>query len=291
MTNPFDTDYGADDGDVGLDEESEKFTRRGEEWLKMTKNQTVRGAFVFFHTLDQNAVARARSAAGARGEKLTPDQMRQVGRKTLEERAAALGKPMEKLTLSDRLDLSEAKFKQMLGHYQQGMGYVLSRLGKDGPEADAVWKKLTEPKQYFTTLLLLYPTNQKGEIGEAEKSRLATDWRLVPWRFGKPQFERIYKLNAGLRGNGLSLATQDLKFECRDAQYQNIDVTFVGGAIWQRNEKFKQVVLERAVEMYDKLQPFRELTTDQLRAKLGIGGPAVSDVALGADFGDMLANV
>lgn len=289
--NPFDTDYSDSDSDVGLDSESEKFTKKGEEWLKMTKGQVLRGAFVYYHTLDANAVARAKLAARSKGETLTPDQMKTIGRRVIEERATALSKSADQLTAADRLDLSEAKFKQMMGHYQQGLGFVLSRLGKDGPEADAVWKKLTEPKQYFTTLLLIYPTNLKGDIGDAEKARLATDWRLVPWRFGKPQFERIWKLNAGLRENGLSLATQDMKFECKDAQYQNIDISFAGAAIWQKSEKFKQVVLTRAVEMYDKLVPFREMTTDQLRAKLGIGGPAVSDVSAGTDFSDMLDNV
>jgi len=293
MTNPFDTDYSAmDDSDVGLDEDSKKFTLKGEDWLKMTKNQTLRGAFVYYHTLDMNSVARAKVAAKAKGEPLTADQMRAVGRKAIEERGTALSKSVDQLTIVDRLDMSEAKFKQMMGHYQQGIGFVLSRLGKDGPEADAVWKKIAEPKQYFTTLLLLYPTNQKGDIGEAEKSRLATDWRLIPWRFGKQQFERIWKLNAGLRENNLSLATQDIKLECKDAQYQNIEVTFAGAAIWQKSEKFKQVVLAKAVDMYDKLVPFREMTTDQLRSKLGIGGPAVSDVSVGGgDFSDMLEGV
>jgi hypothetical protein len=291
MSNPFDTDYASmDENDVGLDEESRKYTQPREEWLKMTKGQVLRGAFVYFHTVDMNTVARAKAAAKAKSETLSVEQMKAVGKKALEERAAALSKSVDQLSVSDRLDMSEARFKSLKGHYQQGLGYVISRLGKDGPDADAVWKKLDEPKQYFTTLLLLYPTNQKGDIGDAEKARIATDWRLIPWRFGKQQFERIWKLNAGLKENNLSIATQDIKLECKDAQYQNIEVTFAGAAIWQRNEKFKQMVLGKAIESYDKLIPFREMTTDQLRSKLGIGGPAVSDVAAG-DFGDMLENV
>jgi len=291
MSNPFDMDYGStDDADVGLDEDSRKYTQPREDWLKMTKNQAIRGSFLYFHPIDLNMVARAKAAAKAKGEPLSVEQMKVVGRKALEERATALGKSVDSLTLPDRLDLSEAKFKSLLAHYQQGLGFALSRLGKDGPEADAVWKKLPEPKQYFTTLLLLYPTNQKGDIGEAEKARIATEHRLIPWRFGKQQFERIWKLNAGLKENNLSIATQDIKLECKDAMYQNIEVTFAGAAIWQKSEKFKQLVLGKAVEFYDKLIPFREMTTDQLRSKLGIGGPVVSDVSAG-DFGDMLENV
>lgn len=293
MSNPFDTDYSAidDENDVGLDEESRKFTQTRDEWLKMTKGQVLRAAFVHFHTVDMNAVLRFKAAAKAKGEKVSAEQMKAVGRKALEERAAALSKSMDQLTVVDRLDLSEARFKSILAHYQQGMGFIPSRLGKDGPEADAVWRKLDAPKNYFTTLLLVYPTNQKGDIGDAEKARLATDWRLVPWRFGKPQFEGIWKLNAGLKENNLSIATQDIKLECKDDKYNKIEVTFAGAAIWQKNEKFKNMVLGKAIELYDKLTPFNERTTDWLRSKLGIGGSAVSDVTAGGDFGDFLENV
>jgi hypothetical protein len=61
-------------------------------------------------------------------------------------------------------------------------------------------------------------------------------------------------------------------------------------AIWQKSENFKQQVLAKAVSFYPKLVPFREMTTDQLRAKLGLGGSAVQDVS-GGDFTDLLDSV
>ncbi len=287
----LDTDYTSlDEDDVGLDDSSKKYTQTREEWLKMTKGQILRVAFVHFHTVDRNAVAVAKELAKSKGEQLTPTQMKAIGRKALEERAAQLETTIDKLTKAQALDLSETKFKQMLGHYQTGLGFILSRLKKDGPEADLVWKKLEEPKQYFTTLLLVYPTNQKGEITESEKQRLLTDWRLIPWRFSKPQFERVWKTNAGLKENNLSIANQDIKLECKDATYQNIAVDFTGPAIWQKNEKFRSVVLEAALARYDELQPFREMSTDQLRAKLGLTAPASSDIGT-SDFDDMLSKV
>lgn len=293
MSNPFDTDYASmDETDVGLDDDSKKYMGSRDEWLKMTKGQVLRGAFVYFHTHDMNTVDRARKEARAKGQPaLTMDQMKAIGRKAIEERATALGKPADQLSLVERLDLSEAKFKAMSGHYQQGLGYVLTRLGKDGPEGDAVWKKLEAPKQYFTTVLLVYPTNAKGDITAVEKERITTDWRIIPWRFGKQQFERIWKLNSGLRENNLSIGTQDIKLECKDQQFQNIEVTFAGAAIWQKSDKFKNVVLNKASEYYDKLIPFREMSTDQLRAKLGLGGPVSTTDVTAGDFGDMLENV
>ena len=283
-SNPFDSDYSMDD-DVGLDEDS-KPTNDRDLWLKMTKGQVHRVSFAYFHPIDLNMVFRARAEAKKRAEVLSADALRAIGTKALAERGALLHKVPDQLTQVDRLDLSEVKFKKMQASYQQGLGFVINRIGKDGPEADAVWKKIAEPKQYYSTLLFVYPTDRAGNI---DKDRLPTDWQLVPWRFGERVYDDIWKLNAGLKDNGMGLHTQDLRLECKDAQYQNINVSFVGPALWQKSEKFRSVVLAKAVSMYDKLVPFREMTTDQLRSKLGLGGPAVSDTSVTAEVSDFAA--
>jgi len=289
--------YDSFDDDVGLGEEDKSNFKQREEWLKMTKGQILRGSFVYFHSADVVGVQRANKAAKDKGEKNTPEQMRAIGQKILAERAESLGKSVDQLTQVDKLYLDECKFKRMSFHYQQGMGYVLSRLGLDGAEADLVWKRLEAPKTAYTTLLILYPTDRKGEIN---KAALATDWQIIPWRFGQKGYETIWKLNEGLRQNNMGLHTQDLKLECKDAQYQNIDVSFVGQAIWRKVPKFQAAVLDKAVSMYDKLMPFRDMTTDAVRAKLGMGGSSVSDIGAGAlgaanasvgDFTDLLDQV
>jgi len=181
----------------------------------------------------------------------------------------------------------------MKAHYQDGFGFALSRLGKDGPEADAVWKRLPEPKPYFSTLLLIYPTDEQGNLNKDAFVGQAKDgtFKLVPWRFGNKTYEEIWKLNDGLRENTLSLGSQDIKLECKDPKYQNISVSFAGAALWQKNDTIRQQVLAKAIGMYgDKLMPFREMTTDQLRAKLGLGGSAAQDVS-SEDFNTMLENV
>lgn len=285
--NPFDSDYNADD-DVGLDEDSRSFNDR-DQWLKMTKGQTIRASLVYFHPVDLNAVAAHRAEAKRKGENPTSDDLRAAARKALEARATQLSKSVDALTQADRLDLNEVKFKRMMASYQQGLGFVINRKGKDGPDADAVWSKIAEPKRYYSTLLLTYPTDRAGNI---DRDRLSNEWKLVPWRFGNRVYEDLWKLHAGLKDNGMGLSTQDLRLECKDAQYQNISVSFVGPAIWQKSDKFKQVVLAQAIPMYERLIPFREMTTDQLRSKLGLGGSAVSDVtAAGSDFSDVLDGV
>jgi len=286
--NPFDPDYNSED-DVSLDEHSKPANDR-DLWLKMTKNQTLRAAFVYFHPVDLVAADRLRQAARARGETVTAADLRAAAKKALDDRAAQLGKTVDSLTQADRLDLSEVKFRRMMASYQQGLGFVINRKGKDGPEADAVWNKIEAPKPYHTTLLLTYPTDRAGNL---DKDRLRTDWNLVPWRFGKRVYEDLWKLQAGLRDNGMGLNSQDIKLECKDDKYQNIAISFVGPAIWQKADAFRNMVLSKAIPMYDKLVPFRELTTDQLRAKLGLGGPAVADVSAmtSSDMDDILQSV
>ncbi len=287
-------DYGDFDDDVGLDQESKALLKPRDEWLKMTKGQILRASFLYFHPADVNAVSAARSAAKKAGKTLTKEEIITVAKKALEDRAKALSTPetprtVDSLSDVEKLDLTSCHFKKMMAHYQEGgIGFVLSRIGKDGPEADAIWRRLPEAKLYFTTLLLIYPTDREGNIDKEGIRR--GEWRTTPWRFAQGVYENIWKQNEGLRENGLSLANQDIKLECKDPKYQNIQVQFVGAAVWQKSENFKAQVLAKAITHYPKLVPFRDMSTDQLRAKLGLGGSAVQDVS-GGDFQDLLDQV
>jgi hypothetical protein len=282
MSDPFSSDYNSE-YDVGLDEDS-KPTNDRDIWLpKMTKGQVLRVSFAYFHPVDLTAVNAARAAARKAGSTLSQEQLKSIANKALSDRAAAMNKTVDQLTLVDRLDLGAAHFKRIMASYQQGLGFVINRLGKDGPEADAIWRKIAEPRPYYTTLLFIYPTDRAGNI---DKDKLPTAWDLKPWRFGKRVYDDIWKLDAGLRDNNMGLHSQDLKLECTEAQFQNINVSFAGPALWQKSDKFRQIVLSKAVGFYDKLIPFREMTTDQLRAKLGLGGPVASDVSVSVDASD-----
>jgi hypothetical protein len=295
MSDPFENDYKQDEFDASLNEEGRQYMQQRQEWIKLTKGQIIRCSFVYFHTVNKNAVEKAMEEAREGGKPaLTNEQIVEIGKKALEAHATKLGKALDQLTPIDRLDTTEMKLKRMWYHYKEGLGYVISRLGKDGPEGDAVWKKLDEPKICFTTLILIYPTDRAGNI---DKDKLANGWQVVPIRFHKGVYEDIWKLNKGLEENNTSIALQDVKLECKEANYQNLSPSFCGPAIWQKSPKFKEIVLTKAMELYDKLIPFRTMTTDQLRAKLGMGGSAVSNVGVGGDsssttdFTDLLDNV
>jgi hypothetical protein len=281
------------DEDVALDADEKNVGGTQQEWLKLTqKGQNLRGAFIYFHTYDSNAVRAAVKIAKKEGNNLTREQIVALADKALKQRAEELGKSKDQLSALDKLDISIAHFKAMKMHYQDGLGYTISRLGKDGAEADAIWKRLPEPKTTFSTLLLIYPTDSEGSLQKDTLTKQIKEKKLkeMPWRFSTRVYDDIWKLNDGLRQNNLSLASQDIMLECNEPKYQNISVRSAGPAWWLKNETFKEAVLTQAINFYDKLVPFREMTTDQLRAKLGLGGSGAEDVSTD-DFQGMLDQV
>jgi hypothetical protein len=284
MSDPF-TNYEEYESDLGLDDDDRKQAKAGAdiEWYKGVKNKTDRVAIVYFHPVDVVAVTAARKKTPG----MSKDDIIKLAQKTIAERATSIEKKPDELTVADKLDLNQVHFKKMNSHYQEGLGFVISRLGKDGAEGDEVWKRLPEMKTHFSTLLLVYPTNRDGTL---DKERFANGWVLKPWRFSPKRYDSIWKVNNTLGLNGLSIANQDLLLECKDDKFQQIEISGAGPALWLRNPKFKEMVLAKATDYYDKLVPFREMSTPDLRAKIGMAGSAVQDVS-GGDFNDLLENV
>lgn len=289
------TEYSFDD-DASLDVDQKNIGRDRQEWLKFgNKGQMIRAAFVYLYTLDANAVQKAMKDAARAGKRLSREETATIAKAALSKRAQELNKSVEQLSPTERLDTTVAHFKALKAHFHDDVGYVVSRLGKDGAEADLVWKRIGEPKSYFTTLLLIYPTDSEGSINkEALASQVHNNkLKLIPWRFSGKTYDEIYGVNEGLRDNGLSLASQDVKITCDNPKYQGVKVVAAGPATWQRNDKIKAAVLTAALNMYDKLNPFRDLTTEQLREKLGIGGGEsfANGDASADNFNDMLSGV
>lgn len=282
--------YAEYEDDLGLEEEDRKAVKTSGniEWYKpQVKGQTDRAAIIYFHPVDVMAVMAARKA----NPKLSKEEAAKIGQAALQACATTHNTTVDALTKVQKLDLTKVHFKRFSAHFEEGegMGYFLSRLGKDGAEADEVWRKIKEPKPNFSTLLLLYPTHKDGSI---DKDGLkAGKWSIKPWRFSPKRYEAIWKVNNTLSLNNLSIANQDLLLENKDPKFQQIEPQGGGPALWLRNAEFKEKVLTAAVGYYDKLIPYREMTTDQLRAKLGLNGSAVQDVTGTEDYSDLLNSV
>jgi len=272
------------DDDVGLGAEDKKHARSNQlDWFKGEKGRTYRVSLVYFNPLEA-AVVRAvkKKNPAATKEEIVAAVQAQFAKK-----AEALGKSVDQLTESDKLDLTNVRFKKIEAHYKEGVGYVVSRLGKDGSEADQVWKSLGDVKTYFTTCLIVYPTTREGE---PIKEQLATNWTVVPWRFSNKVFRRLHEVAESLRSNDLNICMQDLSLKCTNTEYQNFDIDGAGKAIW-RNEKIQSRVLEKAFPIYEKLVPFRELSTADLKLKLGISDGGGVDTSMDGDFGNLMDQV
>jgi hypothetical protein len=272
MATDIDSLLGTDDNDsdVGLGTEDKKHARSNQlDWFKGEKGRSYRVAFLYFNPLDASIVLAMKARAKKEGKELTKAEVVEKINQALAKRAEQIGKPVDELAEWDKLDITNVRFKKIEAHYKEGVGFVLSRLGKDGPEADQVWKTMGDVKNYFTTVLLVYPSNHEGEL---IKTELATGFKVVPWRFSGKVYETLHQRSASLRQNNLSIASQDLILKCTNTDYQNFDIDAAGPALWPKNPKFSETVLSKAYALYEKLVPFREMSTADLRIKLGISG-------------------
>lgn len=289
MSDPFaDIDPDNDDS-VGLSPEDKKHSKSNrEDWFKGEKNTTYRVHFLLFNTIAKSAAAAAHAAAALKGEKLTKEQLTEVAKKALVKRAEDLGKPLDQLLDHEKLDTNEIRFNKILFHYKDGgVGYAKSRLGMDGEAADEVWKLLGEQQKCFTTCILIYPTNREGEL---EKDEIAKKWKVLPWRLSTAMYKICHDTADGLRNNDLSIADQDLliTFTQKKTFVVLEKMTGAGKALFRKNPKFQSMVLEKACTLYDKLQPFRDMSTADLRIKLGLNEAGKDDVS-SDDMEDLLS--
>lgn len=283
-TDPFEELDNYDD-DVGLTSEDKKHAKNDQaEWFKGEKGTTYRVSLVYFHPLE---IAAARSFK-KNNPNATREELVAAATKVLASKAEKLGKSVDQLTEVDKLDISNVRFKKVSAHYKEGVGYCVSRLGLDGPEGDVAWKMMGDVKSYFTTVLLIYPTNKEGEV---IKEQLAHAWTVKPWRIGKKVYGRLLQVAEGLKSNDLSIANQDLSLKCTNTDFQNFEIDGAGKALWRQNDKFAGLVLEKAIKLYDKLVPFREISTADLRIKLGLNSGNTGEDVSTDDYGDLLANV
>ncbi len=275
MLMPFDSaDFSSD---VDFESDPGKGNDR-DAWYKLTKGVIDLGSFVYFHPVHHAAVAAALRA----DPRLTREDQERVARKALADHAAKLGKPVDQLLAHETLDLSTIKFKKVVAHYQEGLGYVISRLGKDGRDGDAIWKQIAEPKVYYTTVIIQYPADRKGNVSR-DPETFKTGWAVRPWRLSTTNYDEFQKLSQSLKVDNINLAGRDIKFECTDQKFQSVKPVNAGPSIWMKSDKFRAEVLTKAIEdWYDKLVPFREMTTNQLREKLGGGGSSNSGQSAGS---------
>lgn len=268
--------------DVGLGAEDKKYAQSNRlEWFKGEKGRKYRAALVYFHPLAASAAIALRK----QNPNVSKEEIVTAIEKLVAKRAEDLKKSVGSLADHDKLDILNSRFKKVQAYFKEGVGYVLSP--KD--TTDPVWRSMGDMKTYFTTALLIYPTDKEGAV---DKDKIATDWAVVPWRFSSKIYERMHAISESLRENDLSIANQDLLIKCTNKEFQNFDVDPAGKAIWRQHPKFAEAVLAKAHALYEKLVPFREMSTADLKLKLGMStGGSTEESVSGDDFGGLLNQI
>jgi hypothetical protein len=273
------------DDNIGLgSEDKAKVTSNQIPWFKGEKGRTDRIALVYFNSVEIVTLTKALKQR----PDLTSDQKRALVAKVRSQVAERLSKEPDQLDPADLLDISEARLKKVTASFKQGLGFFTWPKGLNSDE-EKIWRKVGEPKDYLCTVVVQYPTDREGEV---DTEAIPRGCKFLPWRFTSAIYDVIYKINKGLQEGQSSVSKVDLYVSCSDTNYQKLSITQAGPSLYLRDEKLKKYVLERAYPLYSKLSPFREITTDELREKLGMA-PSVATAAVGSDFdsADILANV
>ena len=274
---------------IGLGEEDQKKVRSSgnDEWFK-AEQRSYRAAFVYF----QPAHIKALSMARAKDPDLNKKEFLTA---LAEKRAEKLGKTVDSLTPVDWLDTNTCQFRKVSAYYKEGvegLGYVAPPKDLTEEERQGIWNKhLGDSSDHICTVIVLYPTDRAGNIVDIQA--VVRESQVIRWRFGAKVYQTIAGQNNSLRSNGISMAGQDFVLKCTNAKFKHFEVTAAGPAIYKKNPKFMASVLDRAVKLYPKLNPFRVLTTAQLLEKLGVGGGAVGQETnvSSSDIDDMFAGM
>lgn len=279
--------YEGYEDDVDLDPKNKPASNRVERFKGETK-KVYRVALMYFHPLPVTIHKAFAKKAKRDGVDVDNAAVKDMITKALAKRAADLNKSVEALEEWEKLDMTSAQFKTYQSHYHEDVGSVVSRLGKDGPEADKLWKRLDEARQYYSTVALFYPLDQSGNV---DAKSIARDAYLKPWRFGKGTFKTLIDKNQMLSEYNQSLANSDLKLECKSAQYQTFDIDPAGSALWLKVPALKAQFLPMAYALYEKLVDARELSTAELKKKLAEAGADTDDAGSGGGGSNKSSNV
>lgn len=282
MSEEFDYDDYSED--VDLDPANKPPSNRVERF-KGEQGKSYRAALLYFHPL---AVTIYKRTGAAKAENKAAYE--EMLAKALAKRAEVFAKKVEDLQDWEKLDLANAQFKKYTTHYHEDVGSVLSRLGKDGADADKIWRSLPEPRTYYSTIALFYPTDSSGNV---DVKNIVRDGFVRLWRFSNGTFRTLISKNDMLKEYKQSLANSDLKLVCKSSQFQTFDIDPAGAAIWLKSEQVRSHFLPLAFGMYERLVDAKSMSTADLRDKLKMGGgDSGSDVVSSeAEIDDLLGTV
>jgi len=231
-----------------------------QEWYEPETGRVDRVALVYFRDICTNVLRRATN----RDPDLSEAKRRQTVEKARSAVAERLGKTVGQLDQVDLLEDTEARFKVLTACFSTDLGEV-AWPAKLSDDERVIWRKVGKQHDYVMTVLVVYPTDRQGAIDE---ERLSSGCRVLRWRFEPQTFELFRKIDRGLRKDGETVVGSDVYVTCAGSRSRKVKVTLAGPAMYRRDATLKRAVLEEAVATYEKLRPFRTMTTEEVREQL-----------------------
>jgi len=155
-------------------------------------------------------------------------------------------------------------------NYHKDLGYIINK----GPEYTALLGE--NPRTVIATIIVSWPLGSKGV---PDKDSLFTQMpEVMPWIFSQDKYEKLKKMHS----SGYPMHDWDVQADCEDAQFQKFNFLPAKQSIFKEmlksnNDKGREIaqfVIDRVRTLAPNLgrEIGQDLTLDQIREKLGIGG-------------------
>lgn len=168
-------------------------------------------------------------------------------------------------------------------HVKKGERIFVCKSTKDKPEVCCThgWEG-NNSRMHMGSPLLVYDTVEEGG-----KTKLK-GYKLVPWVFWEPQFEKLKKC-----GKQFPLDKYDITLSCTNGEYQTIDVTSCNNSIWTSNEALMKKVFEQAKAIREDITKnlASDLSISEIKELLGIEVAGSQDAASDVNLSDVLGGV
>lgn len=258
-------EFGFDDAKVIKTSGIEVFkqTRPGE------KSRVTIVAFKKFH--EEVLIRKAKE----KGSPLTDEEKAQILSKVDQKLAEQLGKPVEKLVESDRLDIRKPKFSVAFTHYQDGIGTIrcLSKYeGSTMVKPEECCNRFGDADQRIGTVVMTYPIDNQGQV-DADLLKMRKYTNFYVWSMSSKKFKRLESAYVDARNDKRDVIDLRVTLD-GDPRYQKQQIEAASTAFWAREDcdpEIREWVLDQGLRAYKHVAQNLgyEMKLDMLMEKLG----------------------
>lgn len=144
-------------------------------------------------------------------------------------------------------------------------------------------EKLGAPRYRIGAVVIVYATDNLGNV------KKEFGYEIKPWMFGDQTYSKLKNANSEF-----PLMSHDIKVNCTNQDYQNLDFTPCKESIWQSKDDFKKKVLAEAKPTWEYLKKnlASNLSIEEIKDLLGESTETAQDPgASSIDLENIINNV